>query len=144
METWTKRSGKAIEKNNTAAIAACRKLHSKLTIVSVTKFTGNTSDDDLMRCATGLYYETFKQSKIYDVLRNKNYKIGTKFPYILRYNWILMEKKEELNLSEDFNKVYEQIDDNVAHLVPVIEDESENNASESQNIVLLVMRMEGI
>lgn len=67
-DTWTPQSGKIIAKNGAAAISAFRKLHNKLTTFSATKFTGNTNDEDVMRCATGLYNKTIKLSHIYDVL----------------------------------------------------------------------------
>lgn len=85
LEKW--RGRKDLENNSKESYdrnLSFRKLHNKLTAVSATKCTGNLSDDDIMRYATGFYNKAIKMSNICDGVHKKNTELGSSFP-ILKY-----------------------------------------------------------
>lgn len=97
---WSSRSGRSIAEQGSKAIAACRKLKKSFRVLAAMQTTGNPTEADLMRCATGLYNDAIKVSHVYDVIRNETYNVGKSFTYPLTFSW-LNNKSSELDTVPD-------------------------------------------
>ncbi|KAI0558790.1 hypothetical protein FGB62_187g11 [Gracilaria domingensis] len=94
IDVWRARLGRSVADQGQKGIALSRKLKGYLRIVEAQRVTGNPTDYDNMRCATGLLNNIIKTSHLYDVIRNLNYVIGKPFPFAKIFHWLNSDTSE--------------------------------------------------
>lgn len=100
------RSGRGVTVQGSKCIKECMKLAKAFRVCSKARATVNAIEQDMLRCATGIYNYCIKSSHVYDVISNPNYKIGKPFPYILTYRWLKHSSNElDKNIEELLNPV---------------------------------------
>lgn len=99
---WTENS-RASEK----ALAAYRKLKSAVNLVERHKMTENSTENDILHCALGLYNDIAKVLHCYNAIQNQIYAIGKLFTYVLTFKRLnkFIDELDPIQLEEQTDDI---------------------------------------
>jgi hypothetical protein len=87
---WSGRSAVGAQKQFLKIKAACLSYHACVKRVRSMSLTGAPTENDLMRCALGLYNKSLKISEVYNCIRTpgNGYDVGNDFPFSNCYSYL--------------------------------------------------------